>query len=112
MLPPGARIARVWRGWTTPERAGDYQAIVQGEVLPAIFDRAIAGLLGAHLMRAEPRGGEVEFSTIMWFESLEAIKAFVGEDYEQSHVPERARAVLKRFEDRARHFEVLDYFPA
>lgn len=111
MTPQAARIARIWRGWTTPDRAADYEAIVHGEVLPEIFSRAIPGLLGAHLMRApEPRDGEIEFSTIMWFESLDAVKAFVGEDYQQSHVPERARAVLNRFEDRARHFELIDWF--
>lgn len=113
MIPQGARIARIWRGWTTPDRAADYQAIVHGEVLPEIVARAVPGLLGAHLMRApEPQDGEVEFSTIMWFESLAAIKAFAGEDYGQSHVPERARAVLKRFEARARHFELIDFFSA
>ena len=51
-------------------------------------------------------GDEVEFQTLMWFDSLEAIKAFMGEDYSVSHVPERARAVLKRFDDHAAHYEV------
>jgi hypothetical protein len=53
-------------------------------------------------------GGEVEFQTLMWFESLDAIKAFVGEDYSVSHVPARARAVLKRFDQRTAHYEVID----
>lgn len=113
MLPTGARIARLWRGWTEPDKAGDYEAVVHGEVLPEIFSRSIPGLVGAHLLRAKaPVDGEVEFTTIMWFENVEAIKAFVGEDYEQSHVPERARAVLKRFDERAKHLDVLDFFSA
>ena len=44
----------------------------------------------------------------MWFDSLDAIKAFMGEDYAVSHVPDRARAVLKRFDERAAHYEVID----
>ena len=44
----------------------------------------------------------------MWFDSLDAIKAFMGDDFSVSHVPLEARAVLNSFDDRAAHFEVLD----
>lgn len=44
----------------------------------------------------------------MWFDSIEAIKGFMGEDYLVSHVPPPARAVLKRFDERAAHYEVID----
>jgi hypothetical protein len=44
----------------------------------------------------------------MWFDDLDAVKAFVGEDYEVAHVPERARAVLARFDDRSAHYEVIE----
>ena len=53
-------------------------------------------------------GDEVEFQTLMWFDDLEAIRAFVGEDYAVSHVPAAARAVLTRFDERAAHYEVID----
>jgi hypothetical protein len=53
-------------------------------------------------------GGEVEFQTLMWFDCLVAIRAFMGEDYSVSHVPDAARAVLSRFDERAAHFEVID----
>ena len=52
--------------------------------------------------------GEIEFQTLMWFDDLAAIKAFMGEDYSLSHVPPEARAVLNSFDDRAAHFEVID----
>jgi hypothetical protein len=58
-------------------------------------------------MRREA-GDEIEFQTLMWFDSLDAIKALVGEDYAVSHVPDAARAVLKRFDERAAHYEVID----
>jgi hypothetical protein len=100
-------ICRLWRGWTTPENADAYQRIVHGEVIPGIEARKIAGFRNIDLMRRD-LGDEVEFQTLMWFESLEAIKAFIGEDYAVSHVPPQARAVLKRFDERAAHYEVID----
>jgi hypothetical protein len=100
-------ICRQWRGWTTPENADAYQAIVRGEVIPAIEARCIPGFRQIDLMRRDA-GDEVEFQTLMWFDSLDAIKAFVGEDYAVSHVPHAARAVLKRFDERAAHYEVID----
>ncbi len=110
-MPKNATVARIWRGWTTVENADAYQAVVHGEVLPAIFDRRIPGLVGAHLMRADRvEKEEVEFTTIMWFESLDSVKDFMGEDYQRSHVPENAQAVLKRFDAEAKHFHVLGYF--
>ena len=53
-------------------------------------------------------GDEVEFQTLMWFDSLDAIVAFMGEDYAVSHVPAAAQAVLSRFDERAAHYEVID----
>ena len=100
-------ICRLWRGWTTPENAAAYESIVRGEVIPAIEARGIPGFLSIDLMRRAV-GDEVEFATLMWFDDLEAVKAFVGEDYEVAHVPERARKVLSRFDERSAHFHVLD----
>lgn len=100
-------ICRVWRGWTTPENAAAYEKVVRGQVIPGIESRRIPGFRAIDLMRRE-LDGEVEFSTLMWFDNLDAVRAFVGADYEVSHVPEPAQAVLARFEARAAHFEVLD----
>jgi len=100
-------ICRLWRGWTTSENAAVYEAIVRGEVIPGIEARRIPGFRHIDLMRRD-LGDEVEFQTLMWFDSLEAIKAFVGEDHAVSHVPDAARAVLARCDERAAHFEVLD----
>ena len=54
---------------------------------------------------------EVEFVTVMWFDDLAAVRRFMGSDYERSHVPSKARAVLARFDERAAHYEVLDRRP-
>lgn len=103
-------ICRMWKGWTTPENAAAYERIVRDEVIPEIEARHIAGFIHIDLMKRD-LGDRLEFQTIMWFESLEAIRAFVGEDYAVSHVPPAARAVLGSFDERATHYEVIDRRP-
>ena len=100
-------ICRLWRGWATPDNADAYERLLLGEVIPGIEARSIPGFRCIDVMRRD-LGDEVEFQTLMWFETLDAIRAFVGEDYSISHVPAAARAVLSRFDQRAAHFEVLD----
>ncbi len=99
-------ICRIWRGWTTPGNADAYERIVRGRVIPGIEAMRIPGFRSIDLMRRA--GAEVEFVTIMWFDSLDDVKRFVGEKYDFSHVPAEARAVLVRFDERAAHYEVLD----
>jgi antibiotic biosynthesis monooxygenase (ABM) superfamily enzyme len=99
-------ILRFWRGWTTPENADAYQRIVSTEVLPSIAARNVDGYRGAYLARRE-LGDEVEFATIMKFDSIESVRAFAGEDYETAYVPPRAREVLSRFDERSAHFETV-----
>jgi len=53
-------------------------------------------------------GGEVEFVTVMWFDSVDAVRAFAGEDYEAAYVPEKARVILSRYDARSQHYEVRE----
>jgi len=99
-------IARYWRGWTTAENADRYEQIVSTEVLPSIAARRFVGYLGSYLLRRTV-GDEVEFATIMHFESIDAVRAFAGEDYETAYVPPRAREVLARFDAKSVHYEML-----
>lgn len=103
-------ICRLWRGWTTLDNADAYESVVREQVIPGIEARNIPGFLHIDLMKRDV-GEEVEFQTLMWFESLDAIIAFTGEDYSVSHVPAAAREVLARFDERAAHFEILDRRP-
>jgi hypothetical protein len=103
-------ICRLWRGWTSQANAAAYEAVVRGEVIPGIEARAIPGFLHIDLMRRD-LGDEVEFQTLRWFDSLDSIRAFMGEDYAVSHVPAAARAVLSRFDDRAAHYEIIERRP-
>ena len=80
-------ICRIWRGWTTPANAAAYEEVVRNQVIPGIEARKIPGFLHIDLMRREANG-EVEFQTIMWFDDLDSIRAFVGENVAASHVPD------------------------
>ena len=99
-------ISRIWHGYATQENADRYQAVVTGEVIPEILSMNIPGFVKIELFRLDG-DVDVEFITIMWFQDIQSVKAFTGEDFERSHVPPRARAVLSRFDERARHYDVL-----
>ncbi len=100
-------IARLWYGWTKPENADAYETLLKTEIFPWIVGKKIAGFRRIELLRASA-GDEVEFATIMWFDSMAAIKAFAGEDYEASVVRPDAHALLKRYDARSRHYEMVE----
>lgn len=98
-------IARVWHGWTTPANADGYERLLKEEIFHGIGARKIDGFLGIELLR-RPHGGEVEFVTIMRFDSLDQVRGFAGADYEVAVVPPAAQALLLRFDARSAHYEV------
>jgi hypothetical protein len=99
-------IIRLWRGWTTRDNADAYQQVVSTQVLPGIAERHLDGYHGAYLARRD-LGDEVEFVTLMLFDTLDNVRAFMGDDYEIAHVPPPAQAVLAHFDPRSAHYEVL-----
>jgi len=98
-------IGRIWHGWTTPANADTYEALLKEEIFVGIQNRRIGGFKGIQLLRHDA-DDEVEFVTIMRFESLEAVREFAGDDYEVAVVPPKARAVLARFDARSQHYEI------
>ena len=98
-------ISRIWHGWTTFGDADKYEALLKEEIFVGIQNRKIRGFIGIQLLRREI-GQEIEFVTIMLFDSLDSIRDFAGEDYEVAVVPEKARAVLSRYDERSQHYEI------
>lgn len=98
-------IARIWHGWTIPQNVDKYEALLRGEIFVGIENRRIPGFKSIQLLR-RPIEDEVEFITIMAFDSLDAVREFAGEDYERAVVPEEARVVLSRFDQRSQHYEI------
>lgn len=104
-------IGRIWHGYTTPENADTYETLLKGEIIVGIKDREIPGFREIQVFRRE-LGNEVEFVTVMWFDTIEAVRAFAGEDYEAAYVPDQARAILSRFDARSQHYEVREQVKA
>ena len=107
-------IGRIWHGWTKPENADHYERLLREEIFPGIAAKKVPGYRGIQLFRRPLGDEEVEFVTIMCFDSWEAVKRFAGEDHERAYVPPKAREVLAGFDERSRHYEVrerLEYRP-
>jgi len=99
-------ISRIWHGYTTPVNADAYESLLKTEIFTGIQSRQIVGYKGIQLFRRDIHA-EVEFITIMWFDSIEAIRSFAGVDYEIAVVPAKARALLSRFDARSQHYDVI-----
>lgn len=100
-------IRRIWHGWTTPENARAYADLLRTEIFPGIEAKKIPGYRGIELLRRN-HDDEVEFITIMTFDSIQSVIDFQGQDYERAYVPEAARAVLTRWDQKSQHYEALE----
>ncbi len=100
-------VSRIWHGWTTPENADAYENLIKTEIFPGIASKNVSGYRGIQLLR-RPIDREIEFITIMWFESWDSVKQFAGEDYEKAYVPQKAQKVLSRFDDRSQHYDIRE----
>ncbi len=102
-------IARVWHGYTKPENADAYESKLKPELLPGISKAK--GYKGSYLLRREA-GDEVEFVTIMLWESLDDIRAAAGKDYETAIIPEDRRQYLSRYDPKSAHYEIASIHKA
>jgi len=97
-------IARIWHGWTTPEDAKAYEKLLREEIFPSIAARRIEGYRGAELFIRED-GDEVEFVTLLRFDSMDAVTEFSGPETSKPVIFPKAEALIARMEQ-ARHYRV------
>lgn len=97
-------IARVWHGRTKPEDADAYESMLKPEPLPGLGK--VKGYKGSYLFRRND-GDEVEFITILLWDSIDSLRAFAGPDYERSIIPEERRKYLKRHDPKAVHYQIV-----
>ena len=97
-------IARIWRGWTERADAEAYEEMLRDEIFPSIAAREISGYRGAELFIRED-GEEVEFVTLLRFDSMEAVKEFAGADASKPVIFPKAEALITRMEQ-AQHYSV------
>lgn len=98
-------IKRIWHGYTTPENADAYEQLLEAEVFPGIEAKKIPGYCGIELYRRK-LGQEIQFTTVMTFDSLDNVIAFQGEDYSAAYVPAEAQKILQRWDARSSHHDV------
>ncbi len=98
-------IARIWHGYTTKANADTYENLLKQEIFIGIENKNVKGYKGIQLLKRDLKN-EVEFTTIMWFDKIESVRQFAGENYETAYVPAKAREVLSRFDDKSVHCEL------
>lgn len=96
-------VARVWYGYTTLEHADAYESMLKPELLPGVS--RMTGYRGSYLLRRTV-GDEVEFITIMLWESVDDIRGVTGPDYETAVVPDERRKYLSRYDAKSAHYEI------
>jgi antibiotic biosynthesis monooxygenase (ABM) superfamily enzyme len=97
-------IARIWRGWTKQENAKAYRDVLREEIFPSIAARNIKGYRGAELF-INQNADEVEFVTLLRFDSMDAVKEFAGADTSKPVIFPKAETLIVRMEP-ARHYRI------
>lgn len=102
-------ICRMWRGWTPAANADAYDSYLKNELFPHVKDELGArGYRGFQLLRKDG-ANEVDFVTMLWFDSLDAVKSFAGAQYEIPVISEKAHKLLSRYADRCEHYDVSGF---
>jgi len=99
-------IARIWHGWTKPGDAKAYEDMLRDEIFPSIAARNIKGYRGAELFINQD-AEEVEFVTLLRFDSMDAVKDFAGADEGKPVIYPKVEALLIRMDERSRHYRIV-----
>jgi antibiotic biosynthesis monooxygenase (ABM) superfamily enzyme len=97
-------IARIWHGWTKRADANAYEQMLREEIFPSIAARKIEGYRGAELFICED-GDDVEFVTLLRFDSMDAVKKFAGPDASKPVIFPKAERLITRMEQ-PRHYRI------
>jgi heme-degrading monooxygenase HmoA len=102
-------IARIWHGVTPKSKADAYLEYLNKTGVPGY--RAVAGNLSVHVLR-RIEGEQAHFLTLTFWDSLESIKKFAGEEYEKARYYPEDQDYLLEFEEKVTHYEVTFSAPA
>ncbi len=98
-------IARIWHGWTKPADAKAYENMLRNEIFSSIAARKIPGYHGAELFIRQD-GNEVEFVTLLRFDSMEGVKEFAGADETRPVIYPGVERLLTRMEP-SLHYRIV-----
>jgi heme-degrading monooxygenase HmoA len=97
-------IARMWRGWVQTGKVEAYVDYIERTGLAGY--RSTPGNLGAQMWTRDLGDGRSEVTTVSWWESLDHIRGFAGDDIEQAvFYPEDDEYLVDR-ETTVTHHEV------
>ena len=98
-------ISRQWRGLARADQALNYIAHLREETFPAL--RRLPGFVSASILTRQLDQG-TEFLVVTKWQSLDDIASFSGPDLESAVVPAKVAAMMLDYDDRARHFEIIE----
>jgi len=98
-------IARVWKGRTSPSRADGYEQFLQRTAYPDYG--GVEGNRGWILLRQATEGA-VEFTFVSFWDSMDALRRYAGDDPERPKYYPEDRAALLELPERVEHYEVVD----
>lgn len=102
-------VVRRWIGYARKAQADAYRTHISQTVFPEV--RAMPGFRQALLLARDVEGdagNEVEFQALTFWENMEAVHAFSGDDLYTAVIEPRAREVLSRFETKVEYFDALE----
>ena len=101
------KIIRTWKGWTSLENAPIYENMLINEVFPEVKRKGVEGLEKVSISTME-KNDEMEFFLVLQFDSLDSVRMFAGEKFEQAYIPDNAKSVLSRYDETAQHFTLKE----
>ena len=97
-------ITRMWHGKVPTSKAAAYRAFLNERAIPDY--QSVAGNISVHILeRAE--GDITHFITLTFWQDMDSIKAFAGEDVEVAKYYPEDKDFLLEFEPHVVHYEVV-----
>lgn len=97
-------IARIWHGTTKPTDSDEYLEYLNKTGIPDY--RRTKGNLRAFVLR-RTENETTHFLTLSFWDSIESIKNFAGEDYEKARYYPQDEDFLLTFEENVTHYELF-----
>ncbi|MGH2626288.1 MAG: antibiotic biosynthesis monooxygenase family protein, partial [Anaerolineales bacterium] len=96
-------VARSWAGQTPPEKADAYENYLRSTGVPEL--RATPGNQGVFLLRRD-LGAETEFVVLSFWDSMDSIRRFAGDEVEKAVYYPADREYLVRMDPHVTHYQV------
>ena len=97
-------IARIWKAQADKEKTTDYAKFFENTVLPEL--RQIMGFRGAYVME-KPNGDGMEIEVMTLWETMDAVREFAGDNFDQAVVEPGVQAIVRSFDKTVSHHEIL-----